>query len=109
MPHNFKVIRRDNHKVLQNAIMKRIEEMSHENSIIKVESIVSQVQGENFEVFDGSLWYPVKFKRHEIINEVKILANEGKLKLGEYRKNITERTVSFFQGYTWCSKHQRFE
>ena len=89
--------------------METTEEMSHGNSTIKVETIVSLVNKKGFEVFDGSLWYPVKFNRHEIINEVKILANEGKLKLVEYRKNITERTVSFHQGYTWCSKHQRVE
>ena len=99
MPHNFKVIRRANYELLQRTIMQWVDEMSQETATLKVENVIDEILGEVFQVIDGPHVYTVKFKRHEIINEVKILANEDKLKLGEYRKNITERTVASSSGY----------
>ena len=49
-----------------------------------------------------------RFYEAEIVNEIKILANEGKIELGK-QKVFRKRTVKIAPGFVWCNGCKEYE
>ena len=49
-----------------------------------------------------------RFNKTEILNEIKILANEGKVELGKH-KNVEKRTIKLAPGFVWCKGCNEYE
>ena len=110
--HNFKVTDHlPGYEELQNEILDAIVNCSHKSdyddlpSTVDVRDIIVEILQED---------RAQKQKRDEIINEIKVLANEGKIRLGPYRIDgrkvpIRDRTVKLSPDYEWCEEQNRWD
>ena len=109
----------NHHEVLQNSIFKHLSgddtnltDRRHENGPSDdwiLENLIWFLRERRFIPKDGS--YPgsaISFRWSQILNEIKILANEGKIELGKH-KILKKRTVKLAQGFAWCSGCNEYE
>ena len=113
---NFKVTDHlPGYEELQNEILDAIVNCSHKSdyddlpSTVWVNEVIAEV------LYDASLtnFQAQKQKRDEITNEIKILANESKIRLGPYRIDgrkvpFEDRTVELSPGYRWCEDYKHW-
>ena len=103
--HNFKVTNHlPGYGNIQNKILESVEE----------ETVVKEVIGDILDSASLVNFQAKKKKRDEVINEIKILANESKIRLGPYRIDgrkvpFQDRTIERSPDYEWCEEHYRWE
>ena len=110
--HNFKVTDHlPGYKELQDEVLDAISDCYTNKQFARCDPPytvwVKEVISNIFFLRDDLLTSVRKQKRNEIINEIKILANEGKIRLGPYRANkrklpFQDRTIEVSPDYKWC-------